>query len=48
MILDEVVTADFEAGNPDARRVNRGVEHEIFDVVTIETAVVPAATKQQQ
>ncbi|WP_435195647.1 DUF3368 domain-containing protein [Natronomonas sp. EA1] len=40
-VYEEVVEAGIEQGYPDARRIERGVENDLFDVVSVEpTALV--------
>ncbi|MFO7925604.1 DUF3368 domain-containing protein [Natronomonas sp.] len=36
-VYEEVVTTGLEAGYPDARRIERSVDDDLFDIVTVET-----------
>lgn len=46
-VYEEVVTTGLDAGYPDARRIERGVEDEIFDVVTVESTPLLSRLQQQ-
>ncbi|MCU4718154.1 DUF3368 domain-containing protein [Halapricum hydrolyticum] len=46
-VYDEVVTTGLEAGYPDARRIERGVEGDSFDVVTVESTPLLSRLQRQ-